>query len=229
MTLPYGSTRFSCSDFIQAEYLDKGKAPEFEKHEYSKAANWLSFRVWDGINQIVVKCREAMDWLQMCSSVLTYNSPVTISWRSPSGFLVTQRYHKRETLRVRCRMMGRKQTEIKLMVDSDNGDTRNHRNGIAPNFVHSCDAAHMHFFLQRCREEGLKTLALIHDDYGAPARDVAKLHQIVRETFVEMYRTHDPLDEFRAFHERPDLLLPPLPKPGNLDLNVVLDSPYFFC
>lgn len=229
MTLPYGSTRFSSAEFIQAEYMDKGKAPEFEKSEYSKAANWLSYRVWDGIGQVVVKGREAMEWLQMCSDVITASKPAQVSWRSPSGFLVTQRYPVQEVLMVQCRLTGRQRTKIKLRVDTDTGDSRRHRNGIAPNFVHSCDAAHMHFFLQRCREEGLTQLALVHDDYGCPARDVAKLHRIIRETFVAMYTEHDPLAEFKAFHENEHLLLPDIPPPGDLNLQDVLQSPYFFC
>lgn len=229
MTLPYGSTRFSSAEFIQAEYLDKGKAPEFSKPEYSRAANWLSYRVWDGIGQVVVKGREAMEWLQMCSDVITAAKPAQVQWRSPSGVLVTQRYPQQEVLRVACRMAGRKRVEIKLRQDTDVGDSRRHRNGIAPNFVHSCDASHMHFFLARCREEGLTQLALVHDDYGCAARDVAKLHRIIRETFVAMYTDQDPLAEFKAFHECETLLLPDIPPAGNLDLTQVLQSRYFFC
>lgn len=229
MTLPYGSTRFSSADFISAEYLYKGKAPEFERVEYSRAATWLSYRVWDGIGKVVVKGREAMEWLQMCSDVITAAKPTHVSWRSPSGFLVTQFYSRTDVLRIRCRLMGRKQTELKLRTDTDIGDSRRHRNGIAPNFVHSCDAAHMHFFLQRCREEGLTQLALVHDDYGCPAGQVATLHRLLRETFVAMYRDGDPLQAFKDFHESPTLLLPDIPARGDLNIEDVLKSPYFFC
>ncbi len=229
MTLPYGSTRFSSAEFIHDEYLAKGKAPEFEKLEYAKAANWLSYRVWDGIGKVVVKGREAMEWLQMCSDVITAAKPANVSWRSPSGMLVTQRYSVQESLIVQCRLTGRQRTKIKLRVDTDVGDSRRHRNGIAPNFVHSCDAAHMHFFLQRCREEGLTQLALVHDDYGCPAGQVATLHRLIRETFVQMYTEHDPLAEFKQFHESDRLLLPDVPPPGNLNLTDVLQSTYFFC
>ena len=38
MTLPYGATRFSCSEFILKEYMEEGKAPEFSKDEYRAAA-----------------------------------------------------------------------------------------------------------------------------------------------------------------------------------------------
>jgi DNA-directed RNA polymerase len=229
MTLPYGSTRFSSSDFIQKEYLDKGKAPEFDKRERNRAATWLSFRVWDGIGEVVHKGREAMEWLQGASDAITAgdDAPVTISWLSPSGLLVTQRYSKSELIVVNARMASGRRIQIDLHEAGASGDPRQHRNGIAPNFVHSCDAAHMHFFLRRAREEGLCGLALIHDDYGCPAPMVEKLHRILRETFVQMYLDRDPLKDFAERHGAFRCRV--LPTPGNLDLEVVKQSVYFFC
>jgi DNA-directed RNA polymerase len=229
MTLPYGSTRFSSSDFIQKEYLDKGKAPEFEKRERGRAATWLSFHVWDGIGEVVHKGREAMEWLQGASDAITAGDdvPSTISWWSPSGLRVTQRYNKSERIVVNARMASGRRIKIDLRGAGDAGCPRKHRNGIAPNFVHSCDAAHMHFFLRRAREEGLCGLALIHDDYGCPAPMVEKLHQILRETFVQMYLDTDPLADF-AKHNG-EFRCRVRPAPGNLDLEVVKQSVYFFC
>ena len=229
MTLPYGSTRFSSSEFIQKEYMDKGKSPEFEKRERNRAATWLSFRVWDGIGEVVHKGREAMEWLQGASDAITAgeDAPVTISWLSPSGLLVTQRYSKSELIVVNARMASGRRIQIDLHEAGASGDPRQHRNGIAPNFVHSCDAAHMHFFLRRAREEGLNGLALIHDDYGCPAPMVEKLHQILRETFVSMYQGTDPLKDFAERHGAFRCRV--RPTPGNLDLEVVKQSVYFFC
>ena len=230
MTLPYGSTRFSSSEFIQKEYLDKNLAPEFEKRERNRAATWLSFRVWDGIGEVVHKGREAMEWLQNASDAImagpAEDVPASLSWRSPSGFLVTQRYNKVESIQVDSRMASGRKIKIRLQGFGEIGDTRQHRNGIAPNFVHSCDAAHMHLFLKRAREEGLSGLALIHDDYGCPAPMVEKLHRILRETFVEMYEATDPLKDFAERHGAFRCRV--LPLPGNLDLKVVLQSTYFF-
>ncbi|AUV61936.1 RNA polymerase [Pseudomonas phage PollyC] len=229
MTLPYGSTRFSSAEFIQKEYLEKGGAPEFEKRERNKAATWLSFHVWDGIGQVVHKGREAMEWLQNASDAICAGDdiPATITWRSPSGFLVTQRYNAVNKLKFKTRMAGGGQIQISLRGFDEGGDARRHRNGIAPNFVHSCDAAHMHLFLKRAKEAGLEGLMLVHDDYGCPAPMVAKLHQILRETFVEMYLTHDPLAEFAERHG--EFRCRVRPTPGDFDLTQVLTSEYFFC
>jgi DNA-directed RNA polymerase len=225
MTLPYGSTRHSCRDFILKEYMDKGSAPEFEKRENEPAARWLSYRVWDGIGEVVVKGREAMEWLQAASAVMCKGNAPHITWRSPSGFLVRQRYHARETLKLHCHSISGKRIRLNVQTFRDEGDPRRHRNGIAPNFVHSCDASHMHLFLDASEAAQLGDLALIHDDYGCLADDVETLQRLLRETFVWMYTHRDPLALLALQYDG----LPEIPAQGNLNLADVLKSTYFFC
>lgn len=224
MTLPYGSTRFSCAEFIRKEYMAPGKAPEFGKEEYTQAANWLSHRVWAAIGDVVVKAREAMEWLQACVPYIVDSDLDEITWRSPSGLLVRQRYNKAEVLQINTRLIGGLRIRPSVSVDTEEPDRRRHRNGIAPNFVHACDASHMHFLINAAEEAGLGHLAFIHDDYGALAPDVSKLHKLIRETFVRMYSEHDPLQEFKDLYSIPR----ELPESGNLDIETVRDSVYFF-
>lgn len=225
MTLPYGSTRHSCRDFIMKEYMDKGSAPEFDKRENEPAARWLSYRVWDGIGEVVVKGRQAMEWLQAASAIMCAGNAPHIEWRNPAGFLVRQRYHAREMLRVSCHSLSGKRIRINVQTFRDEGDPRRHRNGIAPNFVHSCDAAHLTFFTNDWEDEDGGDLALVHDDYGALADEVPKLHRLLRRSFVDMYLYHDPLKALAAQVEG----LPELPESGDLDLEEVNRSVYFFC
>lgn len=225
MTLPYGSTRFSCSDFIKKEYLDKGMAPEFAREEYTKAANWLSFRVWDAIGRVVVKAREAMLWLQKAADEVTREGSVELDWISPSGVRVNQEYRKLEVVKIETRLIGGLRLNVNIGAATGGVDTRKHRNGVAPNFVHSCDAAHMHFLIKAAEEAGLGHLAFIHDDYGALAPDVDKLQELIRKTFVDMYTKCNPLQDFKDRHG----ILRELPAEGELDLAGVLESKYFFC
>jgi DNA-directed RNA polymerase len=77
---------------------------------------------------------------------------------------------------------------------------------------------------------------MIHDSYGVHACDTRVLADTLREAFVEQY-SGDVLAKFRdeivsqlvasgagKLVEK----MPPLPSYGTLDLNVVLDSEYFF-
>ena len=225
MTLPYGSNRRSCAEFILKEYLDKGSAPEFEKHERYAAAQWLSYRVWAGIGRVVVKGREAMEYLQEASKILGHGKLPHITWRTPSGFVVRQRYHAREVIRISCDSLSGKRIQVNIQTFRNEGDPLRHRNGTAPNFVHGCDASHMHLFLDAADAEGLDDLALIHDDYGCPADQVDTLHRLLRETFVCMYTDLNPLELLCEQYPQ----LPPPPDAGDLDLEVVKQSAYFFC
>lgn len=224
MTLPYGSTRFSCSDFIFTEYMSKHKAPEFERTEYKKAARWLSVPVWDAIGNVVVKAREAMAWLQNASDELIAAGITEIVWRSPSGFVVRQRYGKSEYIKVETRLSQTIRIRPTIRLEKEEPCPRRHRNGIAPNFIHSCDAAHMHLLICWADDRGLGHLAFIHDDYGTTADGTPDLHIGIRETFVGMYRDDCPLTRFRDTYGIPD----PLPERGDLDLEQVLESTYFF-
>lgn len=224
MTLPYGSTRFSCADFIFSEYVSKHKAPEFDQTDYKPASRALSVYVWDAIGNVVVKAREAMEWLQAASDELIEAGVVEISWRSPSGFMTRQTYDKAEFIKVETRLAGGVRIRPTIVIPGDAPCKRSHRNGIAPNFVHSHDAAHMHLLICAADDAGLGHLAFIHDDYGTTADGTETLHKLIRATFVEMYTRCQPLEEFAARTS----VTAPLPELGDLDINVVNDSTYFF-
>lgn len=224
MTLPYGSTRFSCADFIFSEYMSKHKAPEFAKEDYQKAARWLSVPVWDAIGNVVVKAREAMAWLQNASDELIDAGIEEICWRSPSGFMVRQRYGKEEFILVKTRLAGGVRIRPTIKLENEEPCKRRHRNGIAPNFVHSHDAAHMQLLICAAEDHGLGHLAFIHDDYGTTADGTETLHKLIRATFVWMYEQGCPLTALRDFYG----ITEDLPERGNLDLQEVLKSTYFF-
>ena len=220
MTLPYGSTRFSCADFIVGDYLKMGKATEFAKEEHGKAAQFLSHFVWDAIGDVVVKAREAMTWLQQCAKTIIKSGEETVRWVSPSGFPVIQTYAERQEHRIRTLLCG--SAFLRLEIDTETPDRNRHKNGVAPNFVHSADAAHLHLVAVAAAAEGMD-LALIHDDYGTHAADAARFYRIIREVFVAMYERNDPLKEFAARYD-----LPEPPAMGHLNLRDVLNSAYFF-
>lgn len=218
MTLPYGSTRFSCSDFIVADYLKAGKAVEFAKEDYTKAAQYLSHFVWDGIGEVVVKAREAMAWLQRSSKVILASGVDTIEWTTPSGFKVVQSYNEQESHRIRTNLCGN--AFLRISHELDNPDRNRHRNGIAPNFIHSYDSSHLHLVSVANQDIDL---AMIHDDYGTHAADCQQLYVSIRREFIDMYTNCDPLQELADRY-----VLDPPPEKGTLDLEQVMDSPYFF-
>ncbi|OZI20063.1 DNA-directed RNA polymerase [Bordetella genomosp. 9] len=222
MTLPYGSTRYSCAEFIVQDYLRHGLVREFEPVQYTAAANFLSHIVWEAIGEVVLAARSAMDWLQQCAKRIIKAGNPTIEWIAPSGFPVTQVYNEREEIRVNAKLFGGCRLWVRSDVDAPRAS--GHKNGLAPNFVHSMDAAHLTLTTLACQRAGIASLAMIHDDYGTHAADTQKLFELIRETFVEMYETHDPIMDFFRRYDG----LPTAPGRGALDLQQVRRSEFFF-
>jgi DNA-directed RNA polymerase len=190
-----------------------------------KAACWLTPHLWESIGKVVVAARSAMKWLQQSASVLSKdNEPIT--WTTADGFPVYQGVRIINSTKIDTQLGGRFQLRIGTFTDDI--DRNRQRNGVAPNFVHSQDATHMRAVVRRCKAEGIIPLAFIHDDFGTLAADTARLREIIRETFVELYSNHDPLRALHAQYEDTEYELPELPAYGTLDITGVRQSEYFF-
>ena len=101
--------------------------------------------------------------------------------------------------------------------------------GIVAHLVHSMDAAHMMRTIIRLYAEGIRHFAMVHDSYGVQACDVELLNRVLREEFVGIYSEpvlQNFLDQQRKAH--PGISLPDPPQTGDLDIQQVLSSPYFF-
>lgn len=225
MTTPYGVTKRSAIEYVVEDYLKQGSCPSFDKAEYMAAASLLMDHAWPAIGDVVVKGREAMDWLKTSArcimKTLDPDDPI-ICWTSPSGFPATQAYYEHEVHRIPTRLHGI--AKVRVHSETDEADTSKHANGLAPNFVHSMDAAHLHLTTALARCRGIDALAMIHDDYGTHAAKAQLLYETIRECFVEMYEKHDPIADF----EKKYPCVPSAPSKGSLDIREVLQSAYFF-
>ncbi|QVR48654.1 DNA-directed RNA polymerase [Stenotrophomonas phage BUCT609] len=222
MTLPYGSKRTSCKDFIITDYLKQGKFPELDPKHYEPAAAYLSFKVWEAIGDVVVKAREAMDWLQQAARTIIKAGDETIRWTTPTGFPVVQVYFCQEVHRINTKLAGN--MKIRINKETDETNINRHKNGIAPNFVHSLDASHLTASTLACVDRGITDFHMVHDDYGVHCAHAEELYEVIRSTFVDMYTRHDMLQELRDRY----VVLDDVPVQGDLDLTQVLDSKYFF-
>lgn len=222
MTLPYGSRQSSWRDFIRDDYLKAGCWPELDTQLYERASAYLSRYLASAISDVVVKAREAMDWLQKGSGMILSSGYDRIRWITPSGFPVTQTYWEMDEHRINTKLCGC--AKLKLRKETDTAKRSRHRNGIAPNFVHSLDASHLTLTVIEAHSRGIQSFAMIHDDYGTHAADAQTLYEVIREQFVAMYEQHDVLSEFHTAYP----MLPEPPAMGSLDLRQVLNSPYFF-
>lgn len=226
MTTPYGVTKRSATKYVISDYLSTTAEHGFSKPEFWDAATKLMSYTWPAIGDVVVKSREAMDWLHRgAKSIIKARGESeegVISWVTPSGFIASQAYYELHEHRVQTRLFGT--TTIQIVSETDDASSSRHASGLAPNFVHSMDASHMHLVAAASSGCGIDALAMIHDDFGTHAADTQRLFTLIRVCFVDMYQANDPLADFAKKYPE----VPAPPEPGTLDLEEVLRSDFFF-
>lgn len=234
MVLPYGGTYMSCKEYVEEAVLEKGKPTPVDpkdRPEFTKSIHFLSKNVWQSIGKVVIGARECMAWLQACARIAA-KTDLPINWQVPTGFRVQQAYKNIKLQRVKIRLFNT-EVKLKIAVDTPDIDAKRQAQGIAPNFVHSMDAAALVKCVNLSATNGIQSFAMIHDSYGTLAPDTDMLGACLRHAFVDMYKEHDVLEEFRASVVSmlpPELAekVPPCPPKGTLDIDAVLSSDFFF-
>lgn len=225
MTMPYGSTRQSCTQYIN-EAVCKYNSDHFGKGRAFVASVALTPFMWESIGEVVVAARLGMEWLQKAASFMA-KKELGVTWSTADGFIVHMFEQMTAISRVETQLAGTYYARVGTFTDELN--KRRQRSGVAPNFVHSMDACHLRATIIRARALGITSLALIHDDYGTHAADTDLLHKVIRECFVDQYNGACPLERFKQWQEAiAKAKLPELPAKGSLDVNDVLTSDFFF-
>ncbi len=225
MTLPYGSTQQACTASIYT-YIQENLVGKFDKNTLFKHSIYLNPLLWSSINEVVIAARAAMDWIQECSTILARKN-IPLKYYSPLGFPVLQASQKYTSKQIRTQIGG--SLQLRVATFTGDLDSRKQRQGSSPNLVHHVDACHMMMVINACADDGIDNFAMIHDDFGVPARYAGKLHKHIREQFVALHSYTSILEDFKRVHEEAgDIILPEIPPRGNLEVTQVLHSEYFF-
>ena len=234
MTLAYGSKEYGFKEQLMEDIMrpakQSGKEFPFNGDGY-QASQYMAKAIWVAVNKVLSKAGEAMKWLQHAAA-LAAAEELPVRWTTPVGFPVMQAYADLEKRKVKTAING-KLVYLTMYADKDTLDRRKQSSGIAPNFVHSCDAAHMMLTVVRAKQVNIDNFAMIHDSFGTTAGDVEELYHVVRESFVEMYQEIDVLESFRdeivqQLSEKNREKLEDLPERGTLELDQVCMSRYCF-
>lgn len=233
MTMPYGSGRFGFKDQIMQtlKEIENETGEEYVVGDRFRNALYLAGVLSQAIGRVVVKASEAMDWLQAVAG-LAAQDELPVSWVAPSGLPVLQAYKETIGKRLDFIISGQRY-RLQLSVEGAKLDKRKQRSGIAPNYVHSLDAAHLVRSVNYCLDTGIASFAMVHDSFGTHAGNVDALAYELRRAFVDQYSA-DVLGKFREeidgqlTTQRLKDKLPPVPSFGTLDTQAVMDSEYFF-
>jgi DNA-directed RNA polymerase len=200
-----------------------------DDHKF-KASVYLAGVAYQAIGRVVIAAKSAMDWLQAAARTAAQDG-LPIRWTTPVGMPVMQNYRETHGEYIDTEVAGER-VKLTYSVEGDRLNKRKQASGIAPNFVHSMDAAHMMSTVNACVERGITHFAMVHDSYGTHAACVDALAHELRASFVRQYSA-DVLGRFREqlIEQLPAALaesIPPLPSTGTLDLTAVETSEYFF-
>jgi len=233
MTMPYGATLTGFTQQLMTElqsWKDDGlETPLFAEDGFRECI-FLGQMIKESLGEIVVSAAEAMEWLQKVAKIAAAEN-LPVHWTTPVGFPVLQEYKQACTSRVRTEIAG---TFYSTKLKTNNSDKINKKRmsaAISPNFVHSCDAAHLIRTVNLAESNEVLDLAMVHDSFGTHAADTSKLALLLRHAFVQIHRDTDVLhnfyEEIKTQVSDPDSIPKP-PKKGTLDIEEVLQSDFFF-
>jgi DNA-directed RNA polymerase len=229
MILPYGGTLQAVSQYIDEAITERfmaGKPHPFGSQR-RQAVAFLAGVVWEAMGRVVEGPRDIMRWTRTVASVLS-KAQQPIRWTTPSGFLVIQAYTETSSRKVKTKL-GDSVLQLRLSQPTDKIDPRGQARALAPNWIHSLDAAALHLTIVSMVGQGVVDIAAVHDSYGCHAAHMDIMATTLREEFVKMYR-EDVLKRFVDDTSKPvgvDKVPAPPPK-GSLDIEQVLLSRYFF-
>jgi DNA-directed RNA polymerase len=225
MTTPYGVTRTGMLDQL-VKLMNQRRDGEFE-HLWG-ACLMLTDMIFDSIGDMVSSAGTVMSYLQGVARLAAEES-LPVRWTTPVGFPVHQEIHRTGAFTIDTRLLGRLQ--LRFAYDKAEIDRRKQVTSVAPNFVHSYDAAHLCRTVVRMEATARRSWAVVHDSFGTHAADVQDLSDTLRATFVEMYEGTEPLVSFAA--SATTLLpegteIPAPPAQGDFELAEVLEAEFFF-
>ncbi|KAK4536794.1 hypothetical protein CDCA_CDCA09G2819 [Cyanidium caldarium] len=224
MTSVYGVTYCGAREQIQNRLRElPGMPPErlWEASQYAARQTLLS------LGDLFRGATDTMEWLAECAARIASSryGDGAVHWVTPLGLPVVQPYRQRE-----CHLVNTVVQKVLLAEDNEAlpVSRARQRSAFPPNYVHSLDSSHMLMTAVECRRQGIP-FAAVHDSFWTHPSQMDRLNAILRHRFVHLH-TRDLLTELLE-HFRlhfPDIAFPEVPPRGQLDLRVVLDSPYFF-
>ena len=231
MVLPYGGTPHSCREYVR-EWV-RGRALEhphgWDTSQLFRLTNWLGDIIWKAIGATVPAAIRGMAWLHEAANI-TMEHGISLEWTTPTGFIVRQSYQQMKNTAIKTTVGDKIIRGTYQTIDMTKLDKRKQRNGVAPNFVHSLDAACMARTVAFCRTAAIGSLSMIHDSFACHAVDAALLARLLREAYVSVFQP----DQLALFRDQVQAQLPegaelpPLPDYGELNPDALLGSTYFF-
>lgn len=221
MTSVYGVT------LIGAKQQIKNRLAEIEGFPEDKlfaASLKIASITLSSLGDMFSGATKTMDWLYDAATLISRDGH-EVQWTTAVGLPAIQPYRREGRTVVRTLMQ--RVTLEKAGEHSPVYGARQ-RSAFAPNFVHSIDSSHMLLTAIAAQRMGLN-FAAVHDSFWTNAAHVDRMNAVLRDQFVKLH-SRALLEELREnfLIRYPGIEFPEVPARGELELEVVRDSPYFF-
>jgi DNA-directed RNA polymerase len=230
MTSVYGVTLVGARAQIQARLMDKlGPAGEnlgVEELDLSVpvASLYLAKTTLSSLGDLFSSADAIKGWLTTAARMVG-NTGHPMAWVTPLGLPVMQPYRQDRDMVVH--------TALQNVIIADTAEqmpvnTRRQASAFPPNYVHSLDSTHMMLTALECAAKGI-TFAAVHDSYWTHAATAEEMNASLRRQFVALY-SQPLLEQLRTDLKSrfPRVNFPELPARGQLVLEDVVKSKYFF-
>jgi DNA-directed RNA polymerase len=222
----YGSESKGLRLAVYDELYERG----LTKNEIPKTAvNYLVRTVQETLEEVARGAPVIMRYLRKIARELAEKGKA-VEWISPTGLPVKNLYQEAVVKRMQV-WLGDKVKRHYVAHGYGRFQPVKAENAIAPNFVHTMDAAHLVFVKNACAREGIDLFS-VHDSHAVLASRAKRLNEILRQELVHLYANADPLTNVRASAAKmlgpKAALLPAVPPKGDFDLNQVLNATYAF-
>lgn len=220
MTSVYGVTLTGAREQIGSRLKDI----DFPSEHIFAASLMLSKMTLSSLGDIFAGATKTMDWLSNAAHAVA-SAGHEVQWVTPVGLPVVQPYRKRARSIVKTIMQ---RVTLEQQGDHTPVSSQRQRSAFPPNFVHSIDSSHMLLTSIACKNVGLN-FAAVHDSFWTNAATVDVMNEVLREEFVKLH-SRELLREVREgfVMRHPHIKFEEVPERGSLQLEEVLDSPYFF-
>lgn len=247
MTWAYSSKKFGMTKQLMEDTMvplrDAVTLGKIEKHPFAvegeaytgqQASKLLGHLSFDTIEETVTRPAEAMRFLQGIARALAHEGKPVV-WHTPLGLPVVLIYPLQKVSQVRLYLHDRGvrvNANVNISEDQKGIDKNRAANAIAPGFVHSYDACHLHMVANGAAQAGIHSIALVHDSFGCHPSEADMFRKVIQDEFYRLYQGHDVLqmileDACEQIHSNFHRL-PTLPDKGAYNIEDVLHAQYAF-
>lgn len=215
MKIPYGLSVVPITETLHEYLLDTHSLPDISFFPDAKNITGL---VYNLVQNLVPGAIKAQKWLKKVATPMAKTGVLT--WTTPVGFPVHIKRVKYKARKLDLLSLGF-QARVTVKSPTPEPHPAMLKRSLPANYIHSLDGA---VATRVAAKWTMPQLRLIHDSFGTHPNHLEALVPLVLRTYAEMFK--DNLLEKFASQVQPGYA-GNLPDMGELDVERVLDSPYF--